>query len=45
MGKMADKDVMIDSWRRLDENIYNIKDIKIDDLADAFALSCYTDNA
>ena len=40
----ADKDVMIDAWRRLDKNIYNIKDIKIDDLADAFALSCYAGN-
>lgn len=41
----ADKDVMIDSWKRLDKNIYNIKDIKIDDLADAFALSCYREDA
>jgi len=39
----AEKDVMIDSWKRLDHNIYNIKDIKVDDLADAYFLSCYSD--
>ena len=38
----ADKSVMIDSWKRLDSNITNIdSSIKIDDLADAFALSVY----
>ena len=35
----ADKDMMIDAWKRLDKNIQDIKDIKIDDLADAFFLS------
>ena len=37
----ADKDVIIDSWKRMDKNINDIKDIKIDDLADAFFLSNY----
>lgn len=40
----ADKDVMVDSWKRMDKNIYNIKEIKLDDLADAFALSCYRED-
>ena len=38
----ADKNVMIDAWKRLDKNISNIYDIKIDDLADSYFLSCYT---
>ena len=37
----ADKDVIIDSWKRMDLNIKDVKDIKIDDLADAFFLSNY----
>lgn len=39
----AEKDVMIDAWKRLDKNISNITEIKIDDLADAYFLSCYVD--
>jgi Holliday junction resolvasome RuvABC endonuclease subunit len=38
----ADKEVIIDSWKRMDLNINDIKDIKIDDLADAFFLCNYT---
>lgn len=38
----ADKQVIIESWKRMDKNINDIKDIKIDDLADAFFLSNYT---
>ena len=30
-----------DSWKKMDKNISDIKDIKIDDLADAFFLSNY----
>ena len=37
----ADKEVIIESWKRMDKNINNITDIKIDDLADAFFLSNY----
>lgn len=37
----AVKEVMIDAWKRLDKNISNITEIKIDDLADAYFLSCY----
>lgn len=37
----ATKDVMIDTWKRWDSNINNVNEIKIDDLADAFALSVY----
>lgn len=32
----AEKDVMIASWKKLDRNISNISEIKIDDLADSF---------
>lgn len=38
----ADKEVMIDAWKRLDKNISNITNIKIDDLADSYFLSCYS---
>lgn len=37
----AEKDVMIDAWKRLNPDIYGIKDIKVDDLADAYFLSHY----
>lgn len=37
----ADKNLMIDAWKRMDKNISDIKDIKIDDLADSYFLSCY----
>ena len=37
----AEKEVMIDAWKRMDKNIAEIKDIKIDDLADSYFLSCY----
>lgn len=32
----ADKDLMIYAWQQLDQEMKNIKDIKIDDLADAY---------
>jgi len=35
----ADKNLMIDAWKRLDTNIKDIDEIKIDDLADAYFLS------
>ena len=38
----AEKDLMIDAWKRLDKNISDIEDIKIDDLADAYFLSRYS---
>ena len=37
----ADKDIMIDAWKRLDKGINDIKGIKIDDLADSYFLSHY----
>lgn len=37
----AEKDIMIDAWKRLDKNIADVKDIKIDDLADSYFLSHY----
>jgi Holliday junction resolvasome RuvABC endonuclease subunit len=37
----AEKEVMIDAWKRMDKNIAKITDIKIDDLADSYFLSCY----
>lgn len=37
----AEKDIMIDAWKRMDKNISNIKDIKVDDLADSYFLSHY----
>lgn len=37
----ADKYLMIDAWKRMDKNISDIKDLKIDDLADSYFLSCY----
>lgn len=39
----AEKDVMIDAWKRLDKNVRDITEVKIDDLADAYFLSCYVD--
>lgn len=35
----AEKDIMIDAWKRLDKNINNINDLKIDDLADAYFIA------
>lgn len=37
----VEKDVIIDAWRRLDKNINDVKDIKIDDLADSYFLAHY----
>lgn len=37
----AEKDVMIDAWKRMDKNIADIDDIKIDDLADSYFLAHY----
>ena len=39
----AEKDIIIDAWKRLDPNIKNINEIKIDDLADSYFLSHYID--
>ena len=38
----AEKDVMIASWKKLDKNITNITDIKVDDLADSYFIAHYT---
>lgn len=35
----AEKNIMIDAWKRLDTNIDNINDLKIDDLADAYFIA------
>ena len=37
----AEKDIIINAWKRLDNNILNIKDIKVDDLADSYFLAHY----
>ena len=37
----AEKDVMIASWKKLDKNITNIIDIKVDDLADSYFIAHY----
>lgn len=37
----AEKDIIIDAWKRLDPNISNVNNIKIDDLADAYFLAHY----
>ena len=40
----ADKNVMIDAWKRMDKNISDIDNVKIDDLADSYFLSRYFNN-
>lgn len=40
----AEKDVMIASWKKLDKNITNITDIKLDDLADSFFIAHYSES-
>ena len=35
----AEKEVIIASWKKLDKNISNISDIKLDDLADSFFIA------
>lgn len=37
----AEKDIMIDAWMRMDRNVVDIKDIKVDDLADSYFLAHY----
>ena len=39
----AEKDVMIASWKKLDKNISNISDIKVDDLADSYFIAHYSE--
>lgn len=39
----AEKDVIIASWKKLDRNISDITNIKLDDLADSFFIAHYTD--
>ena len=41
----AEKDLIIDAWKRIDKNISNVQNIKIDDLADSFFLAHYKNNA
>ena len=38
----AEKDVMIASWKKLDNNISNIYEIKVDDLADSYFIAHYS---
>lgn len=40
----ADKNLMIDAWKRMDKNISDINEVKIDDLADSYFLSCYKES-
>lgn len=37
----VEKDVMIASWKKLDKNISNITEIKLDDLADSYFIAHY----
>jgi Holliday junction resolvasome RuvABC endonuclease subunit len=37
----AEKDVIVDAWKRLDPRISNINNIKVDDLADSYFLAHY----
>lgn len=37
----AEKDVIVDAWRRLDPRISDINNIKVDDLADSYFLAHY----
>lgn len=37
----AEKNIIIDAWKRLDKSISNVNDIKIDDLADSFFIANY----
>lgn len=37
----ADKNVMIDAWKRLEPDMMEVKDIKVDDLADSYFLAHY----
>lgn len=37
----VEKDVIIASWKKLDKNISNIDDIKLDDLADSYFIAHY----
>lgn len=39
----AEKYIIIDAWKRLDKNIADINDIKIDDLADSYFMAHYKD--
>lgn len=39
----AEKDIIIDSWLRLQPQLKNLDNIKIDDIADAYFLSNYTE--
>ena len=41
----AEKDIMIDAWKRLDKEMNDITEIKIDDLADAYFLAHYNFNS
>lgn len=41
----AEKDIIINAWKRLDNNILNINDIKVDDLADSYFLAHYESQA
>lgn len=40
----AEKEIIINAWKRLDCNISDIKDIKVDDLADSYFLAHYQSN-
>ena len=40
----AEKDVMIASWKKVDKNICNIVDIKVDDLADSYFIAHFSED-
>lgn len=35
----ADKSIIVDAWKKIDKNIRDVRDIKIDDLADSFFIA------
>ena len=39
----AEKDVMIASWKKLDNNIANISEVKVDDLADSYFIAHFAE--
>lgn len=39
----ADKQVLINAWKKIDKNISDVQNIKIDDLADSFFIAHYVD--
>lgn len=38
----AEKDIIVETWKRLDKRVKDVNDIKLDDLADSYFLSHYS---